>query len=236
MILLGNSYTWKRDTFINIYVVCGYTFFILDEITIAIYSRLYELRLCVLLDNKYWVARIGDKPEHCDIKLAFLGKLQFEDSVRMLHKVSPLLLNPLVVIEDDDTGNNNQTKFVAATIVSKHPSVDTQLCVTMCAPNQIIDFNNYSQESQLAVNSCAPLVSNNNAIEGTATSVNTGEIIDFNNHSQESQLDVNLWAPLVSNNNAMEETAITVNMGEIISDLQPQVVLHRMTLDENLRS
>ena len=54
-------------------------FFVLEKIAIQLYSRIFELRLCMLLDNKNWVAKIGDKPENCDIKLAFFEKLRFKD-------------------------------------------------------------------------------------------------------------------------------------------------------------
>ena len=70
-------------------------FFVLDKIVIQLYSRIFELRLCMLPENKYWVAKIGDKPENCNIKMAFFRKIRFEDTVRMLKKFPPLYLNPL---------------------------------------------------------------------------------------------------------------------------------------------
>ena len=58
-------------TDVRLHVLCSNTFFVLDKIVIQLYSRIFELRLCMLLDNKYWVAKISDKPENCNIKLAF---------------------------------------------------------------------------------------------------------------------------------------------------------------------
>ena len=105
---------------------------------IQLYSGIFELRLCMLLDNKYWVAKISDKPENCDIKLAFFGKLRFEHMVRMPKKCPPLYLNPLVAVDEDDNGNQKQ---------SQHH--------TGCTPSEVVDLSNHSNDACISAASTA---------------------------------------------------------------------------------
>ena len=209
-------------------------FFVLDKIVIQLYSRIFELRLCVLLDNKYWVAKIGDKPENCNIKLAFFGKLRFEDTVRIPKKLPPLYLNPLVVVDEDDNGNQKQS----------------QHC-TGCAPSEVVDLSSHSNDAHIsaastATQQCEPpeiivlsTHSKESCISGAITSTPQCadlDIIDLSMPSKDSQV-----AGASNLNKDSQESGLPVKMGATLvsanlkSDLQLHVVLHRMPLDEKIK-
>ena len=186
--------------------------FVLDEIAIQLYSRIFELRLCVLLDNKYWVAKIGDKPENCYIKLAFLGKLRFEDTVRIPEKCPPLYLNALVVV-DEVSSHSNDAHISAASTATQQ-----------CKPPEIIDLSTHSKDSCIsgAITS-TPQCAYPDIIDLSTPSkdLQVAGASNLNKDSQESGMPVKMGAPLVSAN--------------LKSDLQPHVVLHRISLDEKIK-
>ena len=52
----------------------------IDEISLLILTRMYHLKLCVLLKNHYWCALNGSDVSQSEIIIVFHGKLQFSDT------------------------------------------------------------------------------------------------------------------------------------------------------------
>ena len=213
-------------------------FFVLDKIVIQLYSRIFELRLCMLLDNKYWVAKIGDKPENCDIKLAFFGKLRFEDMVRMPKKCPPLYLNPLVVVDEDDNGNQKQSQHHTGCAPSEVVDLSTHsnnahisaasTATQQCEPPEIIDLSSHSKDSCISAAITSTQQCADPDIIDLSTPSKDSQVAgasNLNKDSQESSLPVNMGAPLVSANSCdmgalmldvnkdSQESRLPVNMG-----------------------
>ena len=60
----------------------------IDEIGLLILTRMYHLKLCVLLRNHYWCALNGSDVSQSEIIIVFHGKLQFTDTRSFLQDVS----------------------------------------------------------------------------------------------------------------------------------------------------
>ena len=52
----------------------------LDEIGILIVSRMYDLKVCVLMKDHYWCPQNNTSIDESEIKIAFHGKLCFSDT------------------------------------------------------------------------------------------------------------------------------------------------------------
>ena len=79
--------------------------FIPDEIAILLYCHVYHLCVLILMKNKYWVAMKSDDPYTCPIKLAFMGKLKYEEMVQRPRKVPCTDISSMVVIDNDTVKN-----------------------------------------------------------------------------------------------------------------------------------
>ena len=68
-----------------------------DEITLIIYARMYQMHVGVILKDRYWLTHRQQTLQHfeeSDIILAYIGKMNFKETVVHILTLENIVLPP----------------------------------------------------------------------------------------------------------------------------------------------
>ena len=171
--------------------------FIPDEIAILLYCHVYHLCVLILMKNKYWVAMNSDDSYTCPIKLAFMGKLKYEEMVQRPRKVP--CTSRMVVIDNDTVKNEYVAEQGHSTT---HPKERAVSCTPSIAP--FTPFSSVNDPSK--VHAIATVALENEA--GTPMDMDNSDPDDVSGTASQQMVDT---VPNAPNSSAQADLSDTTS-------------------------